>query len=252
MRGEIFIGTATILSLASVILLIFAHVGQTSTSKVPRSIFMAKVNVSGYEAALTAAFLNDIEGLFTSNASAPLGARAGLRQFYEFGFYSHCAYVNETAGICSNSSTAHPYRPYDYITQDMTSNYSTYTDAVIAGTSFRDSNSLGNSTKAGYYLILLGTIAAALALITGILKRNLTFLLSTISAGFSALFLLIGAALWTSAIMKSDSINRFVIDSNPTSSPLQLGITVSIGTGLYLVWASFACMFGSLIPYMIS
>ncbi|KAL0577595.1 hypothetical protein V5O48_004393 [Marasmius crinis-equi] len=250
MRGEIFVGFATFLSLASVIILIFAHVGQISTSKVPHSIYMAKVNTSGYGDALTSAFLNPIFGLYTSNASAPLSTRAGLRQVYEFGFYSHCAYVNDTAGICSNSSTAHPYRPYEYLTQDMAANYSTLTDAIILGIPFRDSNSLGQKSKAGYYLILLGTIAAALALLTGVLKYSFTFMISTVSAALSSLFLLIGAALWTVAVTKSNSINNFRI--GPDNNRVSLGFTVSIGPALYLVWASFVCMFVSLVPYMIS
>ncbi|KAG7099573.1 hypothetical protein E1B28_001403 [Marasmius oreades] len=250
MRGEICVGFASVLSLASMILLIFAHVGQINTSKVPHAIFMARVNVSGYGAALTTAFLNEIVGLYTSNATAPLGARAGLRQFYQFGLYSHCAFVNETAGLCSNTTVAHRFRPYDYITEDMASNYSTSTDAIIVGTAFRDSDSLDQSSKAAYYLILLGTIAVALAFFSGLAKHNFTFLLSALFAGIGSLFTLVGAILWTIIIKKSASINSFVIGTDANLSPL--GITVSIGIGLYLVWASFACIFASMVPYVVS
>ncbi|KAF9270569.1 hypothetical protein L218DRAFT_952671 [Marasmius fiardii PR-910] len=211
---------------------------------------MARLNVSGYGPALAVAFLVPIEGLYTSNASAPLQAQAGLRQFYRFGLYSHCAFVNETAGICSNTTVAHRFRPFDYITEDMASNYSSSTSALIPDIAFRDSDSLDQSSKAAYYLILLGTIAAALSFFSGLAKHNFTFLLSAVLAGIGSLFTLIGAILWTVIIKKSGSVNNLIIGSETNSTPL--GMTISIGIGLYLVWAAFACIFASMIPYVVS
>ena len=85
---------------------------------------------------------------------------------YKFGLYSHCAYVNETAGICSNSSTANRFEPFTVIIADMAANYSSITDALVTGTTFSDSQYLGNFSNGAYYLLLIGTICAALALIT--------------------------------------------------------------------------------------
>jgi hypothetical protein len=109
---------------------------------------------------------NEIGGLYTSNASAPLQQQQGVRQLYDFGFYSYCAYTNATAGICSNHSTPYEFKPYNYIVADMTTNYSQQITPSIVSGNFRNSNSLGSSSKAGYVLVLLGTIAAALAFIT--------------------------------------------------------------------------------------
>ncbi|EEB96952.1 hypothetical protein MPER_03823, partial [Moniliophthora perniciosa FA553] len=99
------------------------------------------------------------------------------------------------------------YRPYDYITGDMTPNYQFYSDAIIVDTTFRNSKYLGSSSRAAYYLILLGTICAALT--------------------FFSLFVLVGATIWTIIIKKSDSINNIIIGSETNPSPL--GITVSTG-----------------------
>jgi hypothetical protein len=126
--------------------------------------------------ALGAAFNPDpIYGLYTSNASAPLGVQAGLRQLYEFGLYSHCAYVNRTVGICSNTTVASKFLPYDAITSDMSTNYTQATDSFLKGTTFHNSNYLGTQSKAAYYLILLGTICTALTLFSSVQFYSILF-----------------------------------------------------------------------------
>ena len=116
--------------------------------------------------ALFSAFSDPILGLYTNNASAPLDARAGLRQLYKFGLYSHCAYVNETAGLCTNTTAGYQFQPYTVITSDMLSNYSGYTSAIIQNATFADSSSLGKSSSSAYYFLLLGSILATVSLVT--------------------------------------------------------------------------------------
>lgn len=115
--------------------------------------------------ALEALILNPVMGLYTNTSSAPLQAEAGVRQLYKFGLYSYCAYVDVKAGICSNHTAGQPYMPYNIITADMSSNYSILSAPFIPDNSFRDSNYLGNSSKAASWLILLGTIVTAMALL---------------------------------------------------------------------------------------
>ncbi|KAF9535745.1 actin cortical patch SUR7/pH-response regulator pali [Crepidotus variabilis] len=253
LRGEFCVGFATLLSCISLLLLIFLHVGQINTSTIPRSIAMVKVNTSGYGATVSAFILEDAKQLYTNNSAAPLDAGAGLRQVYGFGFYNYCAYVDDKSGICSNHTTAQRYTPYDIITSDMQFNYSFFSQSFIPdNTTFRSSKYLSESSKAGYYLILLGTICAALALLTGIAKNNLTFFLSSIFSISGTLLLLIGASIWTTIIHKSEDINKVVYSLPGGSSTIPLGITVAAGKGLYLTWGAFICMFLSIIPYVIS
>jgi hypothetical protein len=61
--------------------------------------------------------------------------------------------------------------------------------------------------------------------------------------------LLIGASIWTVLIKKSEAVNDFVI--GPNNHPVPLGIVVSVGSGLYMIWAAFACMLISIVPYMV-
>jgi hypothetical protein len=248
MRGEVCIGTASLLTLVAVLLLIFVHVGQINPASTPRSISMAQVNVSGYGDALFSAFSDPILGLYTNNATAPLNARAGLRQLYKFGLYTHCAYVNKTAGLCTNTTAAYEFQPYVVITSDMLSNYSGYTDAIIHNATFADSSSLGKSSRSAYYLLLLGSILATISLVTGVIKHTWAFFLSTSAAIVASIFVLAGSALWTVLIKRAADINTWTV--RPAQVPL--GIEVSSGIGLYLAWAAFACLVTSIIPYTIS
>ncbi|KAH7915121.1 actin cortical patch SUR7/pH-response regulator pali [Hygrophoropsis aurantiaca] len=247
MRGEYCVGSATFLSLVAVLLLIFVHVGQINTSTVPHGVSMATVNTSGYAQALGDAFKVPIQGLYTDNTSAPLGERAGLRDQYDFGLYSYCAYVNTTAGQCSNQTVGMKFEPYTALTSDMFLNYSQYSDAIFVDTTFMDSSYLGYNAHVAYYFLLLGTIAAAIALITGLLKQTFAFFVSTGMSVVATLFILIGAAIWTAIVKKAEGINTFDV-----AQGIPCGVTVYYGIGIYLSWAAFACLAASIIPYMIS
>ncbi|KAI0320436.1 actin cortical patch SUR7/pH-response regulator pali [Amylostereum chailletii] len=249
LRGELCIGVGSFLSFAGLLLLIFVHVGQINTSTVPRQIAMAKMNVSQYGDTLRQGFAPDpITGLYTDNASAPLGVGAGIRNVYDFGLYSYCGYLDSKNGTCTKTTAGSRYEPYDVFTSDMTANYSRFTSSIINGTAFRDSNLLGGHTHSAYYLILLGTILTFVALFLGFVKHTFTFLISTAFAAIATLFILVGAALWTSAINQSQVLNGRVL----AGTNIPVNIEVSFGTGMSLLWAAFACLFASLIPYIIS
>lgn len=243
-------GFASFLAFTSLLLLIFVHVGQITTSTVPRGIWMVEVNMSTYGASLQSAIFNPIMGLYTSNASAPLQAGLGLRQFYKFGLYSYCGYISEKEGTCGNHTVGEQFTPFDAVISDMLpQNYSILTANLIPGNvTLRDSKYLGQSTKAAYWMLLLGTLCAALTLLTGIAKNHFTFFVSTIFAIAGSLLLLIGASIWTVLIKKSESVNHLLIPGTQIPS----GISVSVGPGLFLTWAAFVALVVSIIPYMIS
>jgi hypothetical protein len=82
----------------------------------------------------------------------------------------------------------------------------------------------------------------------GIAKNhNLTFLVSVLFSIGGSVLLLIGASLWTVMIKKSQAINTAV---NPLNQ-VKIGITVSEGNGLFILWAAFVCLFVSVIPYVL-
>jgi len=241
-------GFASFFSFAAIMLLIFVHVGQTSTSSVPRGIAMAKVNMSQYGQTLAKGLGDPITGLYASNASAPLKSGAGIRQWYKFGLYSYCGYLNNTAGTCTNTTVANKYQPYNALIADMSLNYSALTNFIINGTSSFENQSMASHTHSAYYLILIGTICTFLALVIGVVKHTLAFLTSACLALVATVLVLTAAAIWTSAINSSESVNVLIL--NTTNIPL--GIKVSSDSGLSLLWAAVGCLIASLIPYLIS
>ncbi|CAK5265259.1 unnamed protein product [Mycena citricolor] len=250
MRGEVCVGSASILSIASLLLLIFVHIGQTSTHGAPGSISLVKINVSDYGASLNAALFDPIDGLYTNNASAPLSAGHGLRQSYAFGLYSFCGYINASHGTCSNHSIQTEFTPLDALTGDMLPNYTDVTRFIFDGTPFADSGSFAHSSRAAYWMIFLGTICAALSILTGVAKAYLTFFLSTIFSFLGSIFLLVGAAIWTAMIHKAQYANSIRIGT--AANPVNVHVQVSVGIGIDLLWAAFAALFMSVVPYMIS
>ncbi|KAG1773039.1 actin cortical patch SUR7/pH-response regulator pali [Suillus occidentalis] len=250
MRGEYCVGGASFLSFVALLLLIFVHVGQINTSLVPHGIAMAKVDTSGFGQALSEAILDPDQGLYTTNYTSPLGQRNGLRQIYEFGLYSYCAYVNSSAGTCTNRTIADNFEPYVAMTSDMFTNYSQYSDTMFANTTFINSSYLAYNSRVAYYFILLGTIFATIALFTGVARRAMLFFISTASSIIAALFILIGAAIWTSIVKKCEGVNTWEISQ--LNGGIISGIIVSYGSGIYLAWAAFACLAAATVPYMVS
>ena len=97
----------------------------------------------------------------------------GVRELYKFGLYSYCGYVNGS-GICSNTSAATRWEPFNVITSDMLSNYSGFTTALITQGTFIDSNYLGDFTRGAYYLIIIGSVCTAMALLTSVALPRLS------------------------------------------------------------------------------
>ncbi|VDB93364.1 unnamed protein product [Peniophora sp. CBMAI 1063] len=257
LRGELCMGFGSVLSLAAFLLLIFVHVGTTNTSSTPRKIAMATMNVSAYGAALAVGFAPDpILGLYATNASLPLAERQGIRDMYQWGLYSYCAYltVNGTGpvssgnGTCSNTTAGTQFLPYDQLTADMPSNYSMFTGSIITGTSFRVDGGLGTHTKDAYYCLIVGTVLLFVSLLLGLFKRTFALVFSSILASVAAALVCAGAGLWTVAISQARQINTLQLAGSLTP----LGISVDSGLGLTLTWAAFGCMTAALIPYWIS
>jgi len=250
-RGEVCIGVATFLSFVSLVLLIFVHVSQLNTTTIPRGIAMVKMNVSQYGNGIFIAQSDPVDGLYTQNATAPLQQEAGLRQLYAWGFYSYCAYTAPDQGICSNTTIGHKVLPFETMLADVPFRYQTETEFIVPSSTFKDGGFLGSLSRGGYYLCLVGTVLTALSMIIGVKKGNLTFFLASIFSILATLMILTSASIWTSVVAKARVVNAQQIPvSAPTKQPVPLGITVTPGTGLWLLWSSFATLFVSTIPYV--
>jgi len=193
-------------------------------------------------------------GLYTTNVSAPLGDDAGLRQLYAWGFYDFCAYTDPIHGICSNNSVGHTFRPFDTLLADVPPKFKVQTQFVIPSTSFNNSVLLASLSRSAYFLCLIATILAALAMFVGLKRGNFSFFLSSFSSILATLMMLTSSAMWTSAVVKAQAVNSAVITNNNATivAPATLGIVVSFGPGMWLMWASCATLLLSTIPYGVS
>ena len=95
-----------------------------------------------------------------------MGTHSGLRPLYNFGLYSYCSYIDSKDGQCSNSSVAFQLQPYSVVLADMPTNYSGLTQGFVpSDLTFTNSHYLGEFSRAAYYLLLMGSICAALAML---------------------------------------------------------------------------------------
>jgi len=210
---------------------------------------MLSVNTSAYGVGLAAATGDPVPGLYNTNASAPLEQHQGLRQLYSWGLYSHCAYENTSLGTCSNGTFANKFSPLESILADVPGNYTVQTRFLITfqNSTFSNSPFLETASTASYYLIFIGSLCTVLAMISGIPKSSATFVAASVLALLGTIMLFVAATIWTAIVKQIQSLN------NPSVQPgVPLGIEVSFGAGLWLLWAAFAALCLSLLPYFVS
>jgi hypothetical protein len=100
----------------------------------------------------------------------------------------------------------------------------------------------------GHDLISVAVLSVANnSSISGVYKHTLAFFVSACLAILATVFTLTAAALWSTAINTSESVNGLIL--NTTNIPL--GIEVSSGPGLSLLWAAVGLLVASLVPYLI-
>jgi len=248
MRGEHCVAAASVLSAMAVLLLIFANIGQVSSGPLTNGIYWAEVNVAAYGNGFQGGTGDSAGGLYDTK-NDPLGNSTGLRQYYRYGIYNACGYQKDGSGICNSTVFGYPMQPFANMLSDTPAKFKIQTAAIIPddAVSFKDNAWNVRNSRAGSIFAFFGSVLALAALITGVIKARIFFLVASICSGLSALFLLIGAAIWTAVIAKDDWLKIVKVEHGDS-----LGIFVNPGPTLYLTWVSFALMTLSVLPYVIS
>lgn len=247
MRGEHCVAGASAATLIAVILMIFVHIGQINPTSLPRGIYMVQVDIAAYGAGLQGATKTSVGGLYDTSAKDVLGKGLGLRQQYRWGLYDACAYVKGGEGTCNGTSFGYGFEPLAVILSDTPTKFRNQTSNIIPTSTFKDNTYNNSLSKAAFWTIFIGSCAALLAFIAGVIPHRLSFLAAAFCASIASLGLVIGAAIWT-AIIKKDAFVNIVHVENGNS----LGIFVTSGPALYLTWVAFALTTLSVIPYAIS
>ncbi|EIN13390.1 hypothetical protein PUNSTDRAFT_58886 [Punctularia strigosozonata HHB-11173 SS5] len=192
--------------------------------------------------------------LYASNFTSHIGGHNGLRKSYRWGLYSFCGFLEHNRGSCSSTQAAHKFQPFQATMSDIPAQYQTDTTEIFANftgfQSFRDSRALGSFTEGAYVMIILGTTCTGLSLELRFGKNHLAFLMNALLSVFSSVFLLIGAAIWTSMIHNTAKINSSTFLARDGTSQ-SFGIHVSRGPGLGLLWGAFGASVLTILPRLV-
>jgi len=246
MRGEHCVAGASVLSAIAVILLVFANIGQISPGAVTNGLYFAQVDVKAYGAGFQGATGTSAGGLYDT-ANDKMGMSMGLRQYYRYGIFKGCGYQTSGSGICNSTMFGYPMEPLSQMLADTPAKFKIQTDAIIPDSTFKNDTFNHNMTRAGSLLIFVGSCLSLLALIFGVMKARILFLVAASCAGSSALLLMLGSALWTAVVAKDAWLKIVKVEHGDA-----LGILVTAGGSLYLSWVAFALMTLAVIPYVVA
>jgi len=236
------IGIGEFLTFGATVLMILANIGQLTNNVVSRHIRYVSLTTDGLQSSLRAnANGATIDNIYASNQAAPELQGNGIKNEYQWGLYTFCA-GQGTSGprSCADSSIGFRFEPAQVLGQDIGSNYNSTLTSLIGDQTFTDSSYLGRYSHAASYIILIGTILAGLAFLTGFLAHRFAFLLAALLSLGAAALLAVGAAILTAIYYKAIH-----------SLPDNLGLDVNYGNALWFTWASFAACALAFIPYVI-
>ncbi|GAA5938649.1 SUR7/PalI family protein [Sporobolomyces koalae] len=235
-------------SWAAVILLVFGNIAQINPNSVPRHLRIVSIDTSGLAQALTTAsgaaaanftdIYNSNTPYFTKDADE--ARHDGLRKTYEWGLWSYCATnggVGADRSYCEDA-TIHPaFQPAKVLMADIPQDYTNALSETLPNNVFTADDYLGRYTRAASYLIMIGSLATAIAALFALFARRCAFSLAAIFSIIAFLALAIGLIIYTVIFSRAiDAIN------DATVSGVNVGITLTYGNALWVLWAACGCM----------
>lgn len=169
-----------------------------------------------------------VSNVFAADQGGAFLANEGFSYDYYWGMYEVCGGDGVSgARRCGPSSFGHRYEPITVLQASQPAGIDV-TQILPQGT-FQDNMYLGNFTQAAFYLLFIGTCAAGVAFLVGILSHRFAFLFAALFSLLAAACIAVGAAIWTAIVYKvRDSVNN-----------ANLGITAGYGNLIWLSWAAF-------------
>ncbi|GAA6014566.1 hypothetical protein JCM11491_004543 [Sporobolomyces phaffii] len=241
-------GFAIFLSWAAVILLVFGNIAQINPNSVPRHLRIVSIDTSGLANALakaSGASASNFTDLY--NANTPYYTKAsdearhdGLRKTYEWGLWSYCSSnggVGDDRSYCEDATIYPAFQPAKVLMADIPQDYSNALSETLPNNVFTADDYLGNYTRAASYLVMAGSLATALSALVALFARRCAFSLATILSIIAFLGLAIGLIIYTVIFERAiQAIN------DATVSGVNVGITLTYGNALWILWAACGCM----------
>lgn len=246
--------TGVIFTWAAVLLLVFGNIAQINPNSVPRHLRIVSIDTTGLAEALSAssgAALSNFTDIY--NANTPYFTKTsgdirhdGLRKTYEWGLWSYCSSngaVGEDRSYCEDASIYPAFQPAKILLDDIPVDYSNQLKETLPENVFSADDYLRKFTRIASYLILVGSICTALAAIFALFARRCAFTLAAIFSIISFLTLAIGLIIYTVICQRAiQAIN------DATVSGVKVGLTLSYGNALWILWAACGCMLFAIPP----
>lgn len=245
MRLGICAGFGLFCIFASVILMIFVEIAQISArQKVPRSLQLVYLDATNFGMALAAAGAST-SSLYTSGSRS--GNNQGLRQIYSWGLWSYCGatgLATTNDDYCSETHWGNGFQPESALLLDTPTTLTTNVQSAIPAVTFNSNKYLNRTTKAAFYLYLIGAISAGVSLILGFCAHRFAYLFSALMAIVAFITLATASTIWTVIISRvKTGINNQTVSGTP------LGLYIHYGNGLWLAWAAAGAAFISVFPF---
>ncbi|GAA5876697.1 hypothetical protein JCM1840_000764 [Sporobolomyces johnsonii] len=252
-------GFGILLTWASVILLIFGNIGQLNPTLFPRHLRIVEIDTSGLSDALAAAShtsSGNFSDIYNSGSTAYYvkgvneSGHDGLRKIYEWGLWSYCPTNDGLGGdrsYCEDRTINPAFQPAKVLMEDIPTEYSNVLSEVLPDNVFTADGYLGNYTQAASYLIMVGSLATALAALISLFARRGAFLFAAFFSIIAFLGLAIGLIIYT--VIFNRAIEAI---GDATVQGVNVGITLSYGNALWLLWAACALMLLSIPSTAIS
>lgn len=200
----------------ALILVILANMGQLTHNMVSRNIRLMDVHFAQGSIPQEA---------MASSMTAPIGQQNGVRAAYLWGMYNYCGGSDDYEKLaCAEKGFGHSINVPDAVTKDVPQANS---DVAQSLGSYSNQSSINRYTKAGFYLLFVGTILTGVAFIVSLLFVAPVMSLATILTFLAFAVLVCGAVMETYFISKMKS------------SPA--GVIVHYGNALWMFWAAIGC-----------
>ncbi|GAA6020475.1 hypothetical protein JCM10207_000015 [Rhodosporidiobolus poonsookiae] len=259
-------GVGIVFSFAAVILLVFGEISQINSDLIPRHLRLVHIDTSGVATALAAAAKGagvsvegDFQDIYNTGSgsdgyfvkSANESRHDGLRKGYEWGLWSYCTTNGDLGSARSycleRSIDGSHFRPADVLLQDIPEKYSDLLKQVLPDNVFTANNYLGDYTRGATYATMAGALCAALAALIGLFARRFAFVLAALLSIVAFLALAAGNVIYTVIFNRAiQAIN------DATANGVDVGVTVSYGNALWIMWAATALMLFSILPFSFS
>lgn len=238
----------------SLILALIANVSQINGTLVPRHLSLITLSTTGFQDALAAANdlgitnLTDLYAKPAESTATREGSHDGLREEYSYGVWSFCAGASQDSpDYCTPRRFGAPFSPVAQLEADLPEKYTDQFTKTLPSSIFTDNTYLENFTKAASLLAFAGSAAVGLGWLTSLLPWSFFYALSSIVSLIGTLALAVSSVIYTIIVSR---VSAALADA--TVEGVKLGLTISMGTGLYLLWAATGCSLLSVLALTIA